>query len=106
MPTGRTVSSRTIENIANCNQPLADMSELLRVKEGRAEVDEQQERKQEGDYGDEVHGLPQLLTGLDVKKGHGKENGGEEEHGQILHETVLEFGTAHSGTNAWSSKID
>ena len=74
----------------NCNQPFADMSELLRVEQGGAEIDKQQDRKQKGDYCDEVHGLPQLLTGLDVEKGHGKENCGKEEHDEILHATILD----------------
>jgi len=61
------------------------MSEFLRIEQCCAEVNQQQDRKQKSHYGDEVHELPQLLTGLDVKKGHGEENGGEEEHGEILH---------------------
>jgi hypothetical protein len=61
------------------------MSELLREEQGGSEVNEQQDREQESHYGDEVHGLPQLLAGLDVKKGHSKENSGEEEHREILH---------------------
>ncbi|WP_348261517.1 hypothetical protein P8935_17150 [Telmatobacter sp. DSM 110680] len=66
------------------------MSEFLRVKQGGAEVDEQQDREQQSDNSDEIHGLPQLLTGLHIKKGHGKENGCKEEHGQILHATILD----------------
>jgi hypothetical protein len=65
------------------------MSELLRIEQSGGEVNEQQDRKQQSDDCDEIHGLPQLLTGLDVKKGHGEENGGEEEHGEILHARTL-----------------
>jgi hypothetical protein len=65
------------------------MSELLRIKQRGGEVNEHQDRKQESHYGDEVHGLPQLLTGLDVKKGHGEKNGGEEKHREILHARTL-----------------
>jgi hypothetical protein len=65
------------------------MSELLRIEQGGSEVNEQQDRKQKSDYRHEVHGLPQLLTGLDVEKGHGEESGGEEEHGEILHAKTL-----------------
>ena len=82
--------SNTTENRANCNHPLADMSEFLREQQRGAEVDEQQDREQQSDDCNEVHGLPQLLTGLDVKKGHGEENGCEEEHGQILHIAILD----------------
>jgi hypothetical protein len=32
-----------------------------------------------------VHGLPQLLAGLDVEKRHGEENYGEQQHERILH---------------------
>jgi hypothetical protein len=66
------------------------MSESLRVKQGGSEIDEHQDRKQECDDGDNVHGLPQLLTGLDVQKGHGKENDGVEKHREILHWTTLD----------------
>jgi hypothetical protein len=34
-------------------------------------------------------GLPQLLAGLYVQKGHAKENGGVEKHREILHEHSL-----------------
>jgi hypothetical protein len=66
------------------------MSEFLRVKQSGCEVNEHQYRKQERDDGDEIHGLPQLLTGLDVQKGHGKENDGVEKHGEILHWKTLD----------------
>jgi hypothetical protein len=38
MPTGRTVASRIREKMANCNQPLADMSEFLRKKQGKNQI--------------------------------------------------------------------
>src|SRR5579863_7779187 len=66
------------------------MSEFLRVKQRGCEVNEHQDRKQERDDGDEIHGLPQLLTGLDVQKGRGKENSGVEKHGEILHAKSLD----------------
>ncbi|MGA9585058.1 MAG: hypothetical protein WBQ95_07000, partial [Terracidiphilus sp.] len=66
------------------------MSEFLRIEQRGAEVNQQQDRKQKSDYSDEVHGLPQLLTGLYVQKGSGKENGGEEEHREILHASTLD----------------
>src|SRR5579863_1963778 len=90
MPTGRTVSNRTREYARNCNHPLADISEFLRIKQGGGEINEHKDRKQERDDSDEIHGLPQLLTGLDVEKGHGKENDGVEKHGEILHGKILD----------------
>ncbi len=36
--------------MANCNQPLADMSEFLRVEQGDGEINQQQDRKSERDY--------------------------------------------------------
>jgi hypothetical protein len=65
------------------------MSEFLREKQRGGEINQQQDRKQESHYSDEVHGLPQLLTGLDIEKGHSKENGGEEKHRKILHAQTL-----------------
>jgi hypothetical protein len=65
------------------------MSEFLRIEQRCAEVNKQQDRKQQSYDCDEVHGLPQLLTGLHVEEGHGEENGGEEEHGEILHARTL-----------------
>ena len=38
----------------------------------------------------QVHGLPQLLAGLDVEKRHDKENRGEEEHDDVLHARSLD----------------
>jgi hypothetical protein len=39
--------------------------------------------------------LPQLLAGFDVKKGNGKEERGEEQHGYILHRDThkIEYAT-------------
>lgn len=88
-PTGRVTSSRTIEKEMNCNQPLTDMSKLLRVKQGDGEIDEQQDGAKKRECGDKVHGLPQLLTGPDVEKGHGEEDDGVEQHCDVLHDANL-----------------
>jgi hypothetical protein len=40
--------------MANCNQPLADMLELLREKQGEGQVSKQQDRKNQRNYGDDV----------------------------------------------------
>jgi hypothetical protein len=82
------------------------MSEFLREKQRGCEVNKQQDRKQESHYSDEVHDLPQLLTGLDVEKGHGKKDCGEKEHYEILHCEVPQFRTAHSRAGCGNSKID
>src|SRR5580704_10894005 len=82
------------------------MSEFLREKQRGCEVNKQQDRKQESHYSDEVHDLPQLLTGLDVEKGHGKKDYGEKEHYAILHREVPQFRTAHSRAGRGDSKID
>jgi hypothetical protein len=66
------------------------MSEFLRVQQRGGKVSEHQERQHQRDDSDKVHGLPQLLTGLDVQKGHGKKNDGVEQHGEILHATSLD----------------
>ena len=66
------------------------MSELLRIEQRGSEVNKQQDRKQQSHYRDEVHGLPQLLTGLDIQKGHGKENCSKEKHDEILHARILD----------------
>src|SRR5665213_1382564 len=85
MPTGRTLASRTAENMANCNQPFADMLELLREKQGGDEVAEQQNRQNQRKHGDDIHGLPQLLASLDVEKRQAEENYREQQHRYILH---------------------
>jgi hypothetical protein len=54
------------------------MSELLREEQRGGKVDQQQNRKHKSHCGDEIHGLPQLLTGLYVQKGHAEENDGVE----------------------------
>ena len=89
----------------NCNQPFADISELLRVKQGDGEVDKQQDGAQQGERGYKVHRLPQLLTGLDVEKGHDEENDGVEKHREILHWTPG-FSVTHSSFSSSDSKID
>jgi hypothetical protein len=64
------------------------MSELLREKQGKGEVTEQEYRNDQGDHGNDIDvhgGLPQLLACLDVKKRHGEEDYGEQQHDQILH---------------------
>jgi hypothetical protein len=80
------------------------MSEFLRVQQRGGEVNEHQDREHQRDDSDKVHGLPQLLTGLDVQKGHGKKDDGVEEHGEILHATSLDS-ERHSAIQA-TSKID
>jgi hypothetical protein len=73
------------------------MSELLREQHCEGEVDEQENRKKQagGRNPIHVHGLPQVLTGLDVEKRHGKENGGEQHHDRVLH-----FGTPVTAESA------
>jgi len=52
------------------------MSELLREKQGDNQVTEQEDGQNERNDGNDVglHGLPQLLACLDVKKRQGEEN--------------------------------
>jgi len=64
---------------------LADISEPLREKHGDDQVNQQENGESERDCGNEVHGLPQLLAGLDVEKPQAEQNGGEKQHRQILH---------------------
>jgi len=73
--------------MANCNQPLADMSEFLREEQGDDQVSKQQNGQNQGNGGDDVdlHGLPQLLACLDVEKRQGEENYREQQHRYILH---------------------
>jgi hypothetical protein len=61
------------------------MSEFLREQKGGGQVSEQEHGQDEGDDGVDGHGLPQLLAGLDVRKGHGEEDSGEGEHDEVLH---------------------
>jgi hypothetical protein len=59
------------------------MSELLREEQGKRQVAQQKNGQNQRDDGNDinVHGrLSQLLAGLDVKKGHGKEDYGENQH--------------------------
>jgi hypothetical protein len=59
------------------------MLKLLREEQGERQVAQQKDGQDQRDDGDDVnvHGrLPQLLAGLDVQKGHGKENYGEQQH--------------------------
>src|SRR5215469_5352523 len=84
-PTGRATASRMMLNTANCNQPLADMSEFLRIKQRNRQVSEQKNGKDQCDRGDQVHGLPQFLAGLHVEEGDGEKQRGEEQHGGVLH---------------------
>ncbi|MGA2352603.1 MAG: hypothetical protein ABSF70_19375 [Terracidiphilus sp.] len=68
------------------------MSELLREKQGDGQVTKEQDGQSQGDEGDRVdlHGLPQLLAGLDVKKRQTEENYREQQHRYILH-SVSQF---------------
>src|ERR1035441_4273447 len=87
MPTGRTLASRIREKMANCNQPLADISEFLREEQGDGQVSKQQDGQNQDNDGDDVglHGLPQLLASLDVEKRQGEEYDREQQHRYILH---------------------
>src|ERR1035441_1347931 len=73
--------------MANCNQPLTDILELLRKKQGNGQVTKQENGQNQGSRGDKVdlHGLPQLLACLDVQERQGEENYRVEQHRQILH---------------------
>jgi hypothetical protein len=61
--------------------------ELLREKQGDGQVTKQQDGQNQGNDGGQVdlHGLPQLLAGLDVKKRQAEENYREQQHDSILH---------------------
>jgi hypothetical protein len=63
------------------------MSELLRIKQGDHQVTKKEDGESERNDCDEVvlHGLPQLLAGLDVEKRQGEEDRGEQQHPKILH---------------------
>jgi hypothetical protein len=56
------------------------MLELLREKQGEGQVTKQQNGQNQRNYGDGIHGLPQLLACLDVEKRQGEENNGEQQH--------------------------
>jgi hypothetical protein len=69
--------------MANCNQPLTDISELLREKQCEGQVTQQQDGQNQRNDSDNVNmhrGLPQLLAGLDVEERQGKEDYGEQQH--------------------------
>jgi hypothetical protein len=61
------------------------MSKLLREKQGGDEVAEQQNRQNQRNSSDDIHGLPQLLASLDVEKRQAEENCREQQHRYILH---------------------
>jgi hypothetical protein len=63
------------------------MSEFLREEQGDDQVSKQQNGQNQDNVGDDVglHGLPQLLACLDVKKRQGEENYREQQHRYILH---------------------
>jgi hypothetical protein len=71
--------------MANWNQPLADMSEFLRIKQRNGEIPQKETRKNERNQRNQIHVLPQFLECLDVEKCHSKEERGEEQHRHILH---------------------
>jgi hypothetical protein len=58
------------------------MSEFLREKQRDGEIAKQKDGENEAGCRDpiHVHGLPQLLAGLDVEKRQGEENNGVEQH--------------------------
>ena len=68
--------------MANCSQPLNDISEFLREKQRDGEIAEQENRNNERSCRNPIamHGLPQFLARLDVEKRHGEENNGVEQH--------------------------
>jgi hypothetical protein len=69
------------------------MSEFLREKQGEGQITEKQHGQNQGnDCGDRVglHGLPQLLAGLDVKERQAEENYREQQHRHILHSRSLD----------------
>jgi hypothetical protein len=53
---------------------LAVISEFLREKQREDKVTQQEDGKNECDYRDPIHGLPQLLARLDVEKRQDEEN--------------------------------
>src|SRR5580698_3091610 len=73
--------------MANCSQPLADISEFLREEQREGEISQQENRKYQRDCRNpfDVHGLPQLLACLDVEKRQDEKNYGEQQHHCVLH---------------------
>ncbi len=77
--------------MANCNQPLADMLELLREEQGEGKVAKQENGNYERNDSDEINlhwRLPQLLAGLDVKERQAEENQSEKQHRSILQQRL------------------
>ena len=77
--------------MANCNQPLADMLELLREEQGEGKVAKQEDGHNERNDSDEINlhwRLPQLLAGLDVEERQAEENQREKQHRSILQQTL------------------
>jgi len=69
------------------------MLELLREQQRESQVTKQQNGTDQRNCRNEIHrGLPQLLTGLDVKKRHAEENYREQQHRQILHRISRNLG--------------
>ena len=55
-------------------------------------MNQQNESKNERDHGKEIHRLPQLLAGLDVKGRQAEEKRCEQQHHEILHRGFLNSG--------------
>jgi hypothetical protein len=73
---------------------LRTCSEFLRVKHGDGQIRQEKNGKDQADH---IHkfihwGLPQFVASLDVKECQGKKRGGEEQHGQILHDRTPKSG--------------
>jgi hypothetical protein len=69
------------------------MSEFLREEQGEGQITQKQHgQNQSNDGGDRVglHGLPQLLAGLDVEKRQAEENYCKQQHRHILHRRSLD----------------
>jgi hypothetical protein len=75
------------------------MSEFLRKEQRDGEINHQENREDESSRRNpiHVHGLPQLLAGLDVEKRHGEENDGVEQHQCVLHAGVPFFNLTSAG---------
>jgi hypothetical protein len=59
VPTGAVTASRTKEKMANFNQPLADISKILREQQGKSQVTQQQDGNYQsgGGHKVKVHGV-------------------------------------------------
>jgi hypothetical protein len=64
------------------------MSEFLRIEQRDGQIAQKQNRKNECNCRNQIHGLPQLLACLDVEKGNAEENHREEKHRYILHRGI------------------